>query len=85
MRTLEDCPDDFAELRGVLLREHAWRMEHGLWLQAWRYPTVGAMVCSYVRFPWPRCSFYDRRRGSASRRQASTRFLAQLSIVEHGS
>jgi hypothetical protein len=30
MRALEDCPDELAELRGVLLREHAWRMEHGL-------------------------------------------------------
>ena len=30
MRTLEDCPDELGELRGVLLREHAWRMEHGL-------------------------------------------------------
>jgi hypothetical protein len=30
LRTLEDCPDELAELRGVLLREHAWRMEHGL-------------------------------------------------------
>jgi hypothetical protein len=28
--TLEDCPNELAELRGVLLREHAWRMEHGL-------------------------------------------------------
>jgi hypothetical protein len=30
LRTVEDCPDEPAELRGVLLREHAWRMEHGL-------------------------------------------------------
>ena len=30
LRTLEDAPDELAELRGVLLREHAWRMEHGL-------------------------------------------------------
>ena len=30
MRTLEDCPDELGELHGVLLREHAWRMEHGL-------------------------------------------------------
>ena len=30
LRTLEDGPDELAELRGVLLREHAWRMEHGL-------------------------------------------------------
>ena len=30
IRTLADGPDELAELRGVLLREHAWRMEHGL-------------------------------------------------------
>ena len=30
LRTLEDSPDELADLRGVLLREHAWRMEHGL-------------------------------------------------------
>jgi hypothetical protein len=30
LRTLEDSPGELAELRGVLLREHAWRMEHGL-------------------------------------------------------
>jgi hypothetical protein len=30
LRTLEDCPDELPELRGTLLREHAWRMEHGI-------------------------------------------------------
>ena len=29
-RVLEDCTDELAELRRALLREHAWRMEHGL-------------------------------------------------------
>jgi hypothetical protein len=27
---LEDCPDGLAELRGVLLREHEWRVREGL-------------------------------------------------------
>jgi hypothetical protein len=27
---LDDCPDGLAELRGVLLREHAWRQREGL-------------------------------------------------------
>lgn len=30
VRALEDCPDDFAELRGVLLRDHEWRLRRGL-------------------------------------------------------
>ena len=30
LRVLEDCPDELAELRGVLLREHEWRMREGL-------------------------------------------------------
>jgi hypothetical protein len=30
IRTLEDGPDELADLHGVLMREHAWRMEHGL-------------------------------------------------------
>jgi hypothetical protein len=30
LRTLEDCPDGLAELRGVLLRERSWRMGEGL-------------------------------------------------------
>jgi hypothetical protein len=27
---LEDCPDELGELRGVLVREHAWRLGEGL-------------------------------------------------------
>jgi hypothetical protein len=38
MRTLEDAPDELAELRGVLLREHEWRQREGLWDQAGRGP-----------------------------------------------
>jgi hypothetical protein len=30
LRALEDCPDEPAELRGVLLREHEWRRREGL-------------------------------------------------------
>lgn len=30
LRALEDCPDGLAELRGVLLREHEWRLREGL-------------------------------------------------------
>jgi hypothetical protein len=30
LRAPEDCPDGLAELRGVLLREHAWRIREGL-------------------------------------------------------
>jgi hypothetical protein len=30
LRVLEDCPESLAELRGVLLREHEWRMREGL-------------------------------------------------------
>jgi hypothetical protein len=30
LRALEDCPDELAELRGVLLREHEWRAREGL-------------------------------------------------------
>jgi hypothetical protein len=30
LRVLEDCPEELAELRGVLLREHEWRMREGL-------------------------------------------------------
>lgn len=30
LRGLEDCPDGLAELRGVLLREHEWRVREGL-------------------------------------------------------
>jgi hypothetical protein len=30
LRVLEDCPDELAELRGVLLREHEWRVSEGL-------------------------------------------------------
>jgi hypothetical protein len=33
LRRLEDCPDGLAELRGVLAREHEWRVEQGL---VWR-------------------------------------------------
>jgi hypothetical protein len=30
LRVLEDCRDELAELRGVLLREHEWRVREGL-------------------------------------------------------
>jgi hypothetical protein len=30
LRALDDCPDGLAELRGVLLREHEWRVREGL-------------------------------------------------------
>jgi len=30
LRGLEDCPDGLAELRGVLVREHEWRVREGL-------------------------------------------------------
>jgi hypothetical protein len=30
LRALEDCPEGLAELRGVLLREHEWRLREGL-------------------------------------------------------
>jgi hypothetical protein len=30
LRTLDDPPVDLAELRGVLLREHEWRVREGL-------------------------------------------------------
>lgn len=30
LRGLEDCRDGLAELRGVLLREHEWRVREGL-------------------------------------------------------
>jgi hypothetical protein len=30
LRVLEDCPDGLGELRGVLLREHEWRVREGL-------------------------------------------------------
>jgi hypothetical protein len=30
LRALEDCPDGLAELRGVLVREHEWRVREGL-------------------------------------------------------
>jgi hypothetical protein len=30
LRALEDCPDGLAELRGVLVREHEWRIREGL-------------------------------------------------------
>jgi hypothetical protein len=30
LRGLEDCPDGRAELRGVLVREHEWRVREGL-------------------------------------------------------
>ncbi len=30
LRALEDCPPEFAELRGVLLKEHEWRVREGL-------------------------------------------------------
>jgi hypothetical protein len=30
IRTLDDPPDDLAELRGVLLREHEWGVREGL-------------------------------------------------------
>jgi hypothetical protein len=30
IRTLDDAPDSLAELRGVLLREHEWRLREGL-------------------------------------------------------
>jgi hypothetical protein len=30
LRVLDDGPEEFAELRGVLLREHEWRMREGL-------------------------------------------------------
>jgi hypothetical protein len=30
LRALEDCPDGLAELRGVLLKEHEWRVREGL-------------------------------------------------------
>jgi hypothetical protein len=30
VRVLEDCPDELAELRGVLLREHEWRRHEEL-------------------------------------------------------
>ena len=30
LRALEDCPDGLAELSGVLVREHEWRVREGL-------------------------------------------------------
>jgi hypothetical protein len=30
LRVLEDRPEEFSELRGVLLREHEWRRREGL-------------------------------------------------------
>jgi hypothetical protein len=30
LRALDDPPDSLAELRGVLLREHEWRVREGL-------------------------------------------------------
>jgi hypothetical protein len=30
LRVLEDAPEGLAELRGVLLREHEWRIREGL-------------------------------------------------------
>ena len=30
LRVLEDGSDEFAELRGVLVEEHAWRVREGL-------------------------------------------------------
>jgi hypothetical protein len=30
LRVLDGAPDGYAELRGVLLREHVWRLENGL-------------------------------------------------------
>jgi hypothetical protein len=30
LRVLEDCPAGLAELRGVLLKEHEWRIGEGL-------------------------------------------------------
>ena len=30
VRALEDCPNELAELRGVLVREHEWRVREGL-------------------------------------------------------
>lgn len=30
LRGLEDCPDGLAELRGVLVREHEWRVRERL-------------------------------------------------------
>jgi hypothetical protein len=30
LRGLDDCPDGLAELRGVLVREHEWRVREGL-------------------------------------------------------
>jgi hypothetical protein len=30
LRALDDQPDGLAELRGLLLREHEWRVRHGL-------------------------------------------------------
>jgi hypothetical protein len=29
LRALEDCSDGLAELRGILVREHSWRMREG--------------------------------------------------------
>jgi hypothetical protein len=30
LRALEDCPEELAELRRLLLREHEWRVREGL-------------------------------------------------------
>jgi hypothetical protein len=30
LRALEECPPGLSELRGVLLREHTWRLREGL-------------------------------------------------------
>jgi hypothetical protein len=30
LRALDDCPEGLTELRGVLLREHEWRVQEGL-------------------------------------------------------
>jgi hypothetical protein len=30
LRALDDPPSTLAELRGVLVREHKWRLAHGL-------------------------------------------------------
>lgn len=30
LATLDDPPESLADLRGVLLREHEWRLRHGL-------------------------------------------------------
>jgi hypothetical protein len=80
LRVLEDCSDKLAELRGVCSGSTRGAWSTALAGEIPRSARRSARMCGAPGRGAP-----SRPKARIRRRQASIRFLAQLSIVEHGS